>query len=59
MLVSHSFEFVELLTVDTVMLIDSGLIVRTGDIGLFLDIKKTASLLSELVCIPKKIYTKC
>lgn len=38
--VSHSFEFVELLTVDTVMLIDSGLIVRTGDIGLFLDIKK-------------------
>ncbi len=40
MLVSHSFEFAELLMVDNVMLIDSGSLVRTGDMSLFLEIKK-------------------
>lgn len=39
-LVSHSFEFVELLAVDNVMLIDNGSLVRTGDMSLFLEIKK-------------------
>ena len=40
MLVSHSFEFAELLTVDTVILISDGSIVRKGDMHLFLEIKK-------------------
>lgn len=41
MLVSHSFEFAELLRVNDVILVDTGSIVRIGDMSLFLEIKKT------------------
>ena len=40
MLVSHSFEFAELLTPNNVILIGDGSIVRKGDMYLFLEIKK-------------------
>ncbi len=39
-LVSHSFEFTELLTLDTVYLMDNGKIVRTGGLEILQDIKK-------------------
>lgn len=39
-LVSHSFEFTELLSVDTVYVMDGGVVTRTGDVALLEDIKK-------------------